>query len=345
MLTQNEIKETLEKFLVFKEKNLVGIYKSYASLYRSEHNYTSDHNKIREVSSLIDYNIFNKEIIQYLRKIDVFSYFGQEGLVTFGDITGKSPDTNATANALDNFIKELDERIRRIEYILETLNVLEPSKEEKDELESNEGLLSIHFQKQCNITGLEELSRHSLIWNKMIREMHLLNNENVDSNIKFKEIKKGSLIVNLLIGVHIAKQLGKFISWSLDQQKKYYEIQELKQKIKPINLDAETMAIVNEAIDKKINEKENEIAELVLENIKKENTFNNPDLLHGSEIQTIKFILTPLIDFIEKGGKLTVRTNAKTDEDIETEKLFSNLNLRIQNLSNPPSSENKLSNK
>lgn len=91
--------------------------------------------------------------------------------------------------------------------------------------------------------------------------------------------------------------------------------------------------------------KENEIAELVLENIKKENTFNNPDLLHGSEIQTIKFILTPLIDFIEKGGKLTISTNAKTDEDIETEKLFSNLNLRIQNLSNPPSSENKLSNK
>lgn len=82
MLTQNEIKETLEKFLVFKEKKLIDSYKSYVSLYRSSHSYSAVFNQIKSTNSIIDYSILNEKTIHYLKKIDIYTYFGQPGLVT-----------------------------------------------------------------------------------------------------------------------------------------------------------------------------------------------------------------------------------------------------------------------
>lgn len=339
MLTQNEIKETLEKFLVFKEKNLVAIYKSYASLYRSKDSYTSDHNKIKEINSLIDYSMFNKKIIQYLKKIDIFSYFGQEGLITFGDIIGKSPDINSTANAIDNFIKELDERIRRIDSILETINVLEPSKEEKYTLESNEALLSIHFQNQCNITGLEELSTQSKTWNNLIRQFHILNGITPDSNIKFQEIAKGSLIVTLGFSIYIIKNLGKLISWSLEQKKMWLEIKVLEKQLDDPEISSDEENLLKKFIDSKINKMEDAIITNIIEKMKTEDFKINYDLLSGSLEKTLKEIIKPIIEFYDKGGELLVHTSKTTDEDNETEKIFYSVNSQLKRLNSSTPNE------
>ncbi len=338
MLTQNEIKETLEKILVFKEKNLVGNYKSYLSEFKNSNSTANVYKAIQSLNRLIDYSIFNNYIVKYLKSIDVYDFFGQSGLVKFSSIIAHSSnDRNGVINSIEKFISELEERIRRIEYILETLNVLEPSKEEKYKLESREELLSIHFQNNCNVTGLNELSTAADDWNKILIELNKLSgNEKVEgNNILFSDIRKGSLHIDIPSSVATVALLCKSVSWILDTQNKYLQNKELLQKLKQDTiLKDSTRKNMELDYEAHLEEERERIANEVYLKIKADSSFKILD--NEQDIAVSKIFINKLNDFIANGGDIDfIFPNEENQESKQLKAIYETMKMQIEYKKNP----------
>ncbi|MBN1467924.1 MAG: hypothetical protein JXM74_00325 [Fusobacteriaceae bacterium] len=341
MLTQNEIKETLEKFLVFKEKRIVDIYKSYVNLYRGGQNFSSAYNQIKSVNSLMDYSIFNNKIIEYIKKIDIYPYFSQPALVTFGDLTGGTSNRDITANSIDNFIKELEERIRRIEYILETINSLYTSNDLiKEELPTNNGLLTIKFQNDCNVTSLKELGNISKTWDILFKQFSYITGQTPLASIEFNGIRKGSLEIDFLNTVDFIKEFFHIYKFIIENMLIYWQFKEMFYKSN--HLFSENMKKTMEEEKKNIDE--NCVNEVLKQMINSDKfIFSDKE----QESKTISRVLMKLLLFIEQGGEIKLYTNAKTQEEHELEQLFQIIISKIeqqknQNLANKNADVEKL---
>lgn len=343
MLTNDQIKNILLKIEEIRIKGLIGFYNDYIRSYSNSDQASSLQlkNNIFTLNSLIDYNTYSEEELDFFKQLHIYHYVGAVGNQEFDKLIATYSLEKST------LISRLEKKINSIQIIFDGIrymnNIFEFFPEGiienqlKDEIEDDMGLINIHFQNECNITGLEELSKHSDIWNKLIKQLYELDGENPESNIKFKEIKKGSLIITLGLGIHLLTKLGKLISWVLDQQKKYCEIQLLKKQL--ANFDdvftPELKKTINEQIENKITSIEEKIAENVLEKMKEDKTFKSLEGKPEQEVKSLKLVLTQLVDFLDKGGEVKVQTNETTEEEKELVALFKETKERIEYIKAP----------
>lgn len=330
MLTQKEIKETLEKFLPYKEKDVVAYYQDYINNYRNSNNLRDSFSNLKNISKLIDYNTFNSEIITYFKKIDIYTYFGEIGFLTFTQITAANPlDRNSTAASIDKFITELKERIRRIDFILETLNNMQHSLEKKTEvIPTNNAILTVKFQNDCNIKGLKELSEVSDDWNKLFRELYLLNDTTPEESIEFRNIRKGCLEIDFLSTVEFIKNFFQIYTFLITNMTGFFQLKELinRPQQKPLYNDDFLKAFEKQA--ETIN---NNCVMLTLEQMKETGYFK---IDKGQENNVTRLILTKLLIFIEQGGDINLYTNSETPEEKELEQLFQIVVKKIENQRN-----------
>lgn len=348
MISNDQIKNILLKILELRKQKIINLYSNYISNYESNNSRGCAEYKqaIFKTNNLIEYDIYSEEEQEFIKKLGFYPYIGKIGNEKFNEIIATySLEPNLLISSLNDRKKALSILFDKINYVNNIFeffpkNVM--TNEIKGEIEEGNGILSIHFQKGCNITGLKELSENAEIWNKLIREIYLLKGVTPLANIEFEEIKKGSVIVDLKIIIPSLMLLGKLISWSLDQRKKYLEIKLLEKELNKNGFSKELEEMIKKEIAEKIEKIEEKMAENILIKLKEEIDFTKLNSAYESEIGSLKLVIPKLIDFLEKGGELKIKTNDTTEEEKETEKLFNQVDKRLEYLESSKFLENKV---
>lgn len=337
MLTQNELEKILYDIRIFREKNQPKRYKDYL-VYLGNKNIANCNQTLVDIKTInlfVDYTSYSEEQLSFLKKINAYNSLGFAANDVIKEVLSNNTINHnqivAEFNALSSNLYNLFDNFDFLEKSLPFINGINP-KEEINYISSETGALSIHFQNQCNITGLEELSIQSKTWNNLIRQLHLLNGQTPDSSIQFQEITKGSLIVTLGISIYILKNLGQLIKWILEQKKSWLEIKNLEKQLENLNLPVDLQKQISEHINTQIEVQEDKMVDSILQKLSEQGPILNQDLLNGSPEKTLKEILKPLIEFLDKGGELIIRTSRTTDEEQEVEKIFYNVNSQLKRL-------------
>lgn len=350
MLINDQIKNILSKIMDLKEEQLLYRYDVYTTCYSKDDitKCNAEKGEIFRINSLIDYDIYSEDELNFIKKLGIYSFVGELGNQNFNALLAthslnKSEvikQVRARRNSLNTIFDKIEYMINIFDFTSEDI-----MKDNLDILGKDTGILTIHFQKDCNITGLEELRKSANDWNILIRAIYSLTGETPPDNIEFLEIRKGSLNIDLKMTVEVLLMVGGLVTWSLNSYSKILEIKkqrlELNKIRQTLELDEEHFKPFEEAFNRKIDEKMKGIANEIIAKLKDEKGLD--DLENHNELEnSVRTIIVPrLTDFIEKGGEVTIQTKGETEDEKIVEDLSHQINEQLEFIENPKYIEDK----
>lgn len=349
MLTIEQVNELLTYTLVVKKENILELYREFIDKLKATN--PPDTNpikeKIFEINSFFPLASLSDEETQFLKEFNLYDFVGEPANDYLKTIIIESlHDKGVQQRDLRTFLSGVEEAFRRASLLQDSLYLLKPENSTnlpEIELQDNESIVSIHFQNDCNVTGLKELSSAADDWNKILIELNKLSgNEKIEgNNILFKDIRKGSLHIDIPSTVATGALLCKCISWILDIQNKYLQNKKLIQEIKENTiLKEETKKQIELEYQGHLEEEREKIANDVYSKIKSDSEFHIVD--NEQEISVSKLFINKLNDFIADGGDVNITFSKKeTKESKELKVLYEALKLQIEYKKNPKYIDNK----
>lgn len=332
MLSREQIKKVLT--IILKGEDLISCYRYYITSFKDEkiNQMNDDRSSFLNLNKSLEKELNNcsEEEIDFIKKIGLYNYIGERGNNLLNEIVAQnSLEKQKIIKDLEENKSILQDKIRKVKFFIEIFNFFPENIDNTDDLNEDEGLLSLHFQKEYNILGLKQLEDISKKWNDLIRVLYELEIETPPENIQFKEIKKGSLKVYIPLGIAMLKTFGKIIDWSINNVEKYYSIQKIREEIEILKIEKETKKIMLEALEKDAEDKkENDIlkiTKMISEYLKEQ----GKEITGELENKISMLLLPELLNFLEKGGEISVRTNEITENEKEVFELYKDINIKL----------------
>lgn len=315
-MKKEELKEVVGLLMQLSSNNILGEHLNMRNHYNSGNvnEFKKSLTQVKRMNSFIDYSKLSDGQIEFLKKSDLYPYFGEVGNAlltnTFAD---NALNKGAGVASLDKFRTTISTKLEVIRAINNTFDILpsdiaKDSKEER-ELPDNMGELEIYFRE---IKSLEQLSKVAKDWDNLIKMLHKISGEKEPEMILIEDIEKGSLklkfqalkpvLRNQLI---IYNTIVTTIQGSLGL---YEDIAKINSST---GLDEKAKNEIVEIIERSYNEKKEKMAEEVYLQVK-ENLGLTEENENNAKLKS--FIIPKTESVVIKGGTFNFYINDEADE-------------------------------
>ncbi|NKB31791.1 MAG: hypothetical protein GKR91_01675 [Pseudomonadales bacterium] len=265
--------------------------------------------------------------IEILNKIGIAKNVGTDGKKKLENaLYINALDLASAAQVVSESLNSINDGVNWSKQMLTPLNrIVEEEEVESIILESGKVLLRIRFANHAKISNLSDFKDWGKAWWEIARGVTMAHGDAPES-FEIIGASKGSIILSLVTAYAMAKTTSGIIMEALKVVEKIYDIKELAQRVKHLELsnqDAEK--VVNKAAtDEKAAGLEHilnsAIAEIGLDKEKQAN-----------EITELTKSIKKLVDFLDKGGSVDfVLPDQSADEDESLEEERKTLESRFQ---------------
>lgn len=250
-----------------------------------------------------------KDQIKFLDAIDVLGFIGKSGAENVEDILYKNAiDLATSAEKIQLIITALNAAINRTTQLEAGLKDCLP----EDTIESHDKvLMRVTFKGGAQMDNLSDFKKWGETWYEIGRGITMAH-DSAPEDIKIIGAGKGSIIIELLIGMAIAKSVTEIIMGGLQVAEKVLDIRKKAEEIK-------AMKLTNEKIARELQDEATTEKNMGIEKIKNDMVvqlgLNKGS--RGDKINALGVSIKDLVTFIEKGGDvdLVIPEESSSEED------------------------------
>jgi len=171
-------------------------------------------------------------------------------------------------------------------------------------LENGRNMIYIYFTGNVSIKDLNDLEKYSRIWNAILLNFCQLVGE-TETEIAIDDIDSYSNSIAVSSGVKTTKALAFAVKEMLEIYNWIYKVRNIQSDVMLLNLNDNIIYLLEQEVDKYINEHYMSITERLLN----DNEKNGDEEICRSILMSLKQI----IDFIEKGGRIDFKPEEGID--------------------------------
>lgn len=255
--------------------------------------------------------------IKYLDMLEVSQFLGQQGVRFVEDTLYRNVLDIATAvSKFQDVVTALQLALARIDPIRKALDGCESETMSHD----SAILMRVGFTGDASITNVVDLKKWAAIWHEIGRGIAMYHG-GAPEDIHIVGAGKGSVILELAVGLAIARTVATVLRFSLEVTERVYEIRIKAEELRGLKISNSTLESLEQDALHARNEGEAELIE-VLGQARIEDSENDGDVGNA-----LRRAVKSLLDFLEKGGEVDCIVPADLDdlESAESDTSYSEL--------------------
>ncbi len=252
----------------------------------------------------VDLAALNDAQLRFAEQIGLLALVGQQAKDTIEDVLFKNViDVATSATRMQECQKALNEILQKMKQVEDGLS----GYVEEAEVEYEEALVHVRFQRDSSITNVVELKQWGSAWYDIGRGVAMAHHLPPE-DIKIIGASRGSLVVDLAVAYAVAKTLSYIILLVLKVAEKALDVRKKAEEIRGMQLTNDKAAI----------ELERE-ADLIEENGQKEvlETIEAGTKVDGEQKTALTLSIKNIFAFLSGGGEVDIYV--EEDEEAEDE--------------------------
>lgn len=235
--------------------------------------------------------------IELLETVGIKRNVAEHGVALIEDALYKNViDVASSASVIQKCIQEINAGVTWAKQLKESLGLV--INEDSVIEEAGSVIIRVHFQKNANISNLDDLKAWATAWHDIGRGIAIAKGHS-PADIKIIGASKGSLILTLVAIYGVVEVLSKTIMEILKVVEKCLDIKKAIVEIKALKLSNQTAVL---QLQKDLDELKETGVERIVQDISADLRLN--DGTQGDKIKSLEKSVKKLTDFIEKGGEV-----------------------------------------